>query len=269
VPAGRTRRVSSGPRRHRHEVSLPKGRPSGRGRFAVPDAAQPLGELEGAFGLGPVGQEAAGLPATPGRCPASSRLLDPRRPLSSPSLARSPISTAECRRKGSTPSAAAIFLTAGPGDACGAPQRRHDGRRSRFGSTSARAGRLFSRLPASTRRCCRVCRKEGRVGACLLTLVRRGRGGATVSRAYHASAEAPQSLRGLGVHRPPCRRDRAGALQRSSVPPAAVDPSLRLMSISRATMLSGPAAGSAGIGRAGPHSPWPPPARPAPPRRPL
>jgi hypothetical protein len=27
------------------------------------DAAQPLGELEGAFGLGPVGQEPAGLPA--------------------------------------------------------------------------------------------------------------------------------------------------------------------------------------------------------------
>jgi hypothetical protein len=27
------------------------------------DAAQPLGELEGAFGFGPVGEEAAGLPA--------------------------------------------------------------------------------------------------------------------------------------------------------------------------------------------------------------
>jgi hypothetical protein len=43
---------------------LAQRRPSGAqlGRGGI-DAAEPFGELEGAFGLGPVGQEAAGLPA--------------------------------------------------------------------------------------------------------------------------------------------------------------------------------------------------------------
>jgi hypothetical protein len=54
-------------RRHAEPVvgeGLAQRRPGGvqLGRGGV-DAAQLLGELEGAFGLGPVGQEAAGLPA--------------------------------------------------------------------------------------------------------------------------------------------------------------------------------------------------------------
>jgi hypothetical protein len=41
------------------------GRRGGQAAVSSPRAAQPLGELEGALGFGPVGQEAARLPAHP------------------------------------------------------------------------------------------------------------------------------------------------------------------------------------------------------------
>jgi hypothetical protein len=62
-------------------------------------------------------------------------------------------------------------------------------------------------------------------------------GGATVSP-HTMQVPRPRKLCGAsGIHQPPCRRDRASGRPRSSVLPAAVDPSLRLGSISRATML--------------------------------